>query len=63
MGFELRAGFLALLQALLADFELGLELCLAEVERGLALLELLRAAGQDMLAFVEGLLLALVAAA
>src|SRR5439155_17785801 len=53
---------LALLEALLADFELRLELCLAKVERGLALLELLRAAGKDMLAFVERLLLALVAA-
>src|SRR5207245_1217141 len=62
LGFQLGAGLLALLEALLAHLELGLELCLAEVECGLALLQLLRAAGEDMFPFVERLLLALVAA-
>src|SRR6478736_3048375 len=54
---------LALLEPLLAHLELGLELRLAQVETGLALLELLRPAGEDLLALVEGLLLALVPAA
>src|SRR5436853_3916029 len=60
---ELGAGFLALLEPLLADLELGLELRLAQVQAGLALLELLRATREDVLALVEGLLLAFVTAA
>src|SRR5436190_20105102 len=63
VGLELGAGLLALLEPLLADFELRLQLRLAEVETRLALLELLRAAREDVLALVERFLLALVAAA
>ena len=60
---ELGAGLLALLEPLLADLELCLQLRLAQVERGLALLELLGATREHLLAFVEALLLALVPAA
>src|SRR5262245_18723004 len=63
LGLELGAGLLALLQALLAHLELGLQLRLAEVQGGLTLLELLGAAGEHVLVLVERLLLALVAAA
>ena len=59
---ELGAGLLALLEPLLADLELGLELCLPEVQSGIALLQLLRAGGENLLPLVEPLLLALVAA-
>ena len=62
LGLELGADLLALLEPLLADFELGLELCLPEVDRRLALLEVLRAAGEHLLPLVEALLLAFVAA-
>src|SRR3954467_4518850 len=59
---QLGPRLLALLEPLLADLELGLELRLAEVDRRLALLELLRPGREDVLALVESLLLALVAA-
>ena len=62
-GLELGAGLLALLEPLLADLQLGFHLSLAQVERGIALLQLLRAARENLLALVEPLLLALVAAA
>ncbi len=61
-GLELGAGLLALLEPLLADLELGFHLCLAEVEGGVALLQFLGAAGENLLPLVEPLFLALVAA-
>ena len=60
-GFELGAGLLALLEPLLTDLQLGFHLGLAEVERGVALLQLLGAAGKNLLPLVEPFLLALVA--
>src|SRR5213083_699172 len=56
LGLELGAGLLALLEPLLPDLELRLQLRLAQVEPGLTLLELFRAAGENVLALVERLL-------
>jgi len=51
------------LEPLLPDLELGFHLSLAQVQGGVALLELLGTAGEYLLALVEPLLLTLVAAA
>src|SRR2546427_1621126 len=63
LGLELGARLLPLLEPLLADLELGLQLRLAQIESGFALLELLGTAGEHLLPLVESLFLALVATA